>query len=73
MLLVVIYRLYIVVLRPDADDTFYLNLPIRLKTTTYGMMVANTIYGLPDWPILGSNYRIEALPTLVAGPSWLSE
>jgi hypothetical protein len=72
VLSVVICGLYIVVLRPDADDAFYLNLPIGLKTAAHGMMVADTMYGLPDWPILGSNYRIEALPTLVAGLSWLT-
>lgn len=59
-----ILALYIGILRPDADDSFYLNLPIGLASRQSCMMYADTMYGVRDWPILGSNYRVEALPTL---------
>lgn len=64
-----IILLYLFVLRPDADDAFYLNLPIGLKTASHGMMAFDTMYGVAEWPILGSNYRVESLPVLVAALS----
>lgn len=65
-----ILLLYIGLNRPDSDDAFYLNLVIGLRSSDAGMMVEDTMYGVPGWPILGSNYRVEALPTLAAALSW---
>ena len=69
LLALVILGLYVVILRPDADDAFYLNLPLGLLADPGCMMGRDTMYGAADWPILGSNYRVEALPTLVAALS----
>lgn len=57
---------YVLLHRPDADDAFYLNLPLGLLERQAGMMVHDTMYGDAGWPLLGSNYRVEALPTLIA-------
>lgn len=69
LLVLLILTLYVVILRPDADDSFYLNLPIGLIASQTCMMGVDTMYGAENWPILGSNYRVEALPTLVAALS----
>lgn len=63
---------YIFLLRPDSDDAFYLNLPIGIATATHGMLEWDTMYGAPQWPLLGSNYRVEALQTLIAAIAWAS-
>ncbi len=65
-----IIALYVILHRPDADDAFYLNLPLGLQLPGAGMMVEDTMYGTPGWPILGSNYRAESLPTLTAALAW---
>lgn len=67
-----IVALYLVILRPDADDAFYLNLPIGLLSEQTCMMAFDTMYGAENWPLLGSNYRVETLPTLTAALSWLT-
>ncbi|HMO70043.1 MAG TPA: DUF6077 domain-containing protein [Paracoccaceae bacterium] len=67
-----IVAVYILVLRPDSDDAFYLNLPIGLLSGQGCMMAADTMHGAADWPLLGSNYRAESLPTLTAAISWLT-
>lgn len=67
---VVILAYYFLVLRPDADDAFYLDLPIGLKNSGQGMMVWDTMYGVDGWPFMLSSYRVESLPTLVAAVSW---
>jgi hypothetical protein len=67
-----IIALYLVTLRPDADDAFYVNLPLGLLSAPTCMMDADTMYGAENWPLLGSNYRVEALPTLTAAISWLT-
>ena len=72
VLVLVIIGLYTVLVRPDADDAFYLNLPIGLIAQHTCMMAEDTMYGADAWPILGSNYRVEALPTLTAALSWVS-
>lgn len=54
----------------DTDDAFYLSLPISIKAADQGMMVLDAMHGDPDWPFLGSTYRVESLPTLVAAISW---
>lgn len=72
LLILGIVVLYILILRPDADDAFYLNLPIGLVSGEICMMAADTMYGAVDWPLLGSNYRVETLPTLNAALSWLT-
>lgn len=77
LLCLICVLLYVLILRPDADDAFYLNLPIGLKTAPQGMLVSDTMRltaqgGLSNLPLLGSNYRIEALPTLTAALSYLS-
>ncbi|MEM7364278.1 MAG: DUF6077 domain-containing protein [Pseudomonadota bacterium] len=69
LLIIGTIALYIVIFRPDADDAFYLNLPIGLKSAPGGMMLTDTMYGVSNWPILGSNYRVESLPTLLAATS----
>ncbi len=69
VLSLVIVALYVGLHRPDADDAFYLNLPIGLKTDATGMMARDSMYLTEGWPILGTNYRAEALPTLVAALS----
>ena len=72
MLAATIVLLYLVVLRPDPDDAFYLNLPVGLKSATGGMMATDTMYGVPGWPLLGTNYRLETLSALSAAISDLS-
>ncbi len=73
LLALVLIGLYLIILRPDGDDAFYLNLPIGLKATgAAGMMTGETMYGTAGWPLLGSNYRVEALPTLTAALSWVT-
>ena len=67
-----ILALYVVVLRYDSDDAFYLNLPVGLLSGKTCMMAADTMLGVEGWPLLGSNYRVEALPTLTAAVSWAS-
>lgn len=67
-----IIALYLVILRPDGDDAFYVNLPMGLLSAPSCMMAADTMYGAENWPLLGSNYRVEALPTLTAAISWLT-
>lgn len=67
-----IVALYVLLHRPDADDSFYLNLPLGLQQSAAGMMVEDSMYGEAGWPILGSNYRVEALPTLTAALAWAS-
>lgn len=64
-----VLALYFVTSMPDGDDAFYLNLPIGMKSSAGGLLVADTVLGDPDWPILGSNYRAESLPTLTAAIS----
>ncbi|SDX72517.1 hypothetical protein SAMN05444358_11014 [Ruegeria halocynthiae] len=72
MLVLLIWLLYIVVLRADADDAFYLNLPIGMIFSQNGMLVSDTMYGIDNWPVLGTNYKLESLPTLTAAISWLT-
>jgi hypothetical protein len=67
-----IVALYLVILRPDADDAFYLNLAVGLLSEQTCMMAFDTMYGAENWPLLGSNYRVETLPTLTAALSWLT-
>ncbi len=69
-LAIAIWLIYITVLRHDADDAFYLNLPIGIISAPYGMLQWDTMYGTPEWPLLGSNYRVESLPTLTAAIAW---
>jgi hypothetical protein len=69
-LALLIAALYLMILRPDPDDAFYLNLPIGLLSGQNCMMAADTMLGTDGWPLLGSNYRVEALPTLTAALSW---
>lgn len=70
LIVLVTIGLHIVLLRPDADDAFYLNLPIGLIAQQTCMMATDTMYGAESWPFLGSNYRVESLPTLTAALSW---
>lgn len=67
-----IWLAYIFLLRPDSDDAFYLNLPIGIATAAHGMLEWDTMYGAAEWPVLGSNYRVEALQTLIAAIAWIS-
>ena len=67
-----IWLIYFLLLRPDGDDAFYLNLPIGIKSAAHGMMVWDTMHGHAELPILGSNYRVESLPTLIAAVSWIT-
>ncbi|KIC45526.1 hypothetical protein RA28_10650 [Ruegeria sp. ANG-S4] len=70
LLVVLICGLYVLILRPDADDAFYLNLPIGMVFSQGGMLTTDTMYGIDAWPVLGTNYKIEALPTLIAAIAW---
>lgn len=69
-LLGLVCLLYLFILRHDGDDSFYLNLPIGLQSAAHGMLVFDTMYGVENWPVLGSNYRLESLPTLTAALAW---
>ncbi len=70
LLVALVCGLYVLILRPDADDAFYLNLPIGMISAQGGMLTSDTMLGIDAWPVLGTNYKIEALPTLVAAMSW---
>lgn len=72
ILALVLWLAYVFILRPDADDAFYLNLPMGIATAAHGMLAWDTMYGMAEWPVLGSNYKVEALQTLIAAVAWAS-
>jgi hypothetical protein len=69
LLLATIASLYFFSSAPDGDDAFYLNLPVGLKNAQGPLFAGDTTLGETGWPLLGSNYKVEALPTLAAALS----
>lgn len=69
VLLAAIVLLYFLTSAPDGDDAFYLNLPVGLKSAHGPMFAGDTTLGETGWPLLGSNYKVESLPTLAAALS----
>lgn len=67
-----LFSINVVVLRADGDDAFYLNLPMGIINASHGMLVWDTMYGAQDWPVLGTNYRVEGMQTFIAAMSWAS-
>jgi hypothetical protein len=57
--------LYFFLSWPDADDAFYVNLPVGMKEAAFGVMAGDTMLGAGA-PLLMSTYRAEALPALAA-------
>ena len=51
---------------------FTSTLPMTLSEAPHGMLVWDTMYGTENWPILGSNYRVEAIQTLIGALSWVT-
>lgn len=72
LLALVLWAGYILILRHDSDDAFYLNLPMGMIAAPHGMLEWDTMYGAGNWPVLGSNYRVEAMQTLIAALAWAS-
>lgn len=54
---------------PDQDDAFYLNLPVGMKLFDGPLLAFDTMLAARDWPLLGSNYKAESIPTLTAAIS----
>jgi len=59
--------------RPDADDSFFVNIAVgALETPDLPLLKFDTMHGVPGWPIVLTSYRSHSLELLTAMISYIT-